>query len=106
MAAPTVSIQRDHSLEAGFHLYEVEIDLAAYETGGVAIDVSTNKAFSRIVGLNGAGYVGFFDPATQLLKVYRQKDPGNAGGADIALVEVANAVDLTGIKLYGLATGA
>lgn len=106
MAAPVVSIQRDHSLEAGFHLYELEIDLGVYAAGGVLVDVAANKAFNRIVGLNGAGYVGYFDPATQLLTVYRQKDPANAGGADIALVEVANAVDLTGIKLYGLATGA
>lgn len=106
MAAAAIEINRDVNLEAGFHLYEVTVSVNDYVSGGVAIDVAGNTRFNRIVGINGAGYVGFFDPATQLLKVYRQKDPANAGGADIALTEVANAVDLSAVKMYGLATGA
>jgi hypothetical protein len=39
------------------------------------------------------------------LKIYRQKDPAAAGGADIPLPEVANAVDLSGVTFFGLAIG-
>jgi len=43
------------------------------------------------------GYVFEWLPATGKVKAYRQKDPAAAGGADIPLPEVANAVDLTAV---------
>jgi hypothetical protein len=46
--------------------------------------------------------VGRGEPEAQDLPA---EGPGGAGGADIALVEVANAVDLSGVTFFGIAIG-
>lgn len=40
---------------------------------------------------SSGGYVFSYDYANSKLLAYQQKDPGNAGGADIPLVEAATA---------------
>lgn len=73
----------------------------SYPTGGEPIDVANNErfAFLNAVGggttATGAGYLYQFDAPNQKLVAFRQKDPGNAGGADIALPEVGNTTDLS-----------
>lgn len=88
------------------HLYVGRVTAGPnYATGGNLFDLAANTRLA-FADIKLPGYLVTFDPATQLAKVYRQKDPGNAGGADIALVEVANAVDLTGVAGTFFAFGA
>jgi len=44
-------------------------------------------------------------PATGFVKIYDQKDPAAAGGADIALPEVGNAVSLAAVNFRFEAKG-
>lgn len=48
---------------------------------------------------SAGGYVFEYDGANQKVKAFRQKDPAAAGGADIALPEVANAVNLSAVSV-------
>jgi hypothetical protein len=84
------------------------ISLGTYATGGVAV-TPTNVGLIRIDDLDvqpSAGYIFEYLPATGKVKAYRQKDPAAAGGADIALPEVANAVDLSAVTARFRAEGA
>lgn len=104
--AYVATITRQKNLEAGFTLYEGTIAADnSYANGGEVVDASGNAVFDLLFA-QAPGYVCSFDPSTQKMTVYRQKDPGNAGGADIALVEVANAVDLSAVPFRFLAVGA
>jgi hypothetical protein len=106
MAAVPV-IDADIPIGETQHLYVGSITLDnSYLTGGEPIDAPGNSRFIHLDAQPTAGYVFEFIPASQLLKAYRQKDPAAAGGADIALVEVANAVDLSAVVVRFLAIGA
>lgn len=76
---------------------------SSYPTGGEAIDVSGNEQIDFLIArgggttATGAGYVYEWDAPNQKLLAFRTKDPGNAGGADIVLQQVANAVDLSAL---------
>lgn len=103
--AATVNIDSDIEIGGTKHLYELTVTVGAYVTGGVAVDVAGNTSFSRLL-CGGVGGYGFeFIPSTQKLKVYRQKDPANAGGADIALPEVADTVNLAAVVISAIAIG-
>lgn len=81
---------------------------SSYTTNGVAITKSTFDLpvqISHLDVLPSAGYVCEWVKASGLVKIYRSKDPGNAGGADIPLVEVANGVDLSAVNFRFLAHG-
>lgn len=52
-----------------------------------------------------AGYIGEYDHVNQKLKAYDQKDPAAAGGADIALPEVGNTVNLAAVVFRVVAEG-
>jgi hypothetical protein len=97
--AATVTVQRDIQLAegGGEHLLLGTIVPGTYATGGVAVDPAKNELVEFVFTGASSGYVSAWDSVNQKLLVYRQKDPGAAGGADIALVEVANAVDLSGV---------
>jgi hypothetical protein len=75
-------------------------NVGTYATNGVAV---TKANFDLPVSLthlevdSSGGYIFEFDKANSKIKAYRQKDPAAAGGADIPLPEVANAVDLSSI---------
>jgi hypothetical protein len=76
------------------------LNVGTYATNGVAV---TKANFDLPVSLthlevdSSGGYIFEFDKANSKIKAYRQKDPAAAGGADIPLPEVANAVDLSSI---------
>lgn len=84
------------------------VSLNTYATNGIAF-TPANFGMVRIDYMNippAAGYVFEVDYANSKIKAYRQKDPANAGGADIALPEVANAVDLSSVSTRALVIGA
>lgn len=84
------------------------VTFGTYATNGVAI---TRGQFDMNVTLDdldvrpAGGYVAEFDKANLKVKLYRQKDPGNAGGADIVLPEVANGVDVSATPFRFYAVG-
>lgn len=101
-----VTIDRQHNLEAGFTLYRGHIVADnSYLNGGELIDASGNTAFD-FLDVKAPGYLVVADAATQTVKIYRQKDPANAGGADIAFTEVADGVDLSAVPFTFFAIGA
>lgn len=84
------------------------VSLGTYATNGVAI-TARNLELARLDELDVApsgGYVFEYVPSTGKIKAFRQKDPAAAGGADIPLPEVANAVDLSAITPRFFASGA
>jgi hypothetical protein len=83
-------------LGQGEHLYLVAVAFdSSYPTGGEALDLAANRNLKRLILQSTAGYVFSWDQANQKIKVYITKDPGNAGGADVVLQQVANATDLS-----------
>jgi hypothetical protein len=75
------------------------VNLGVYATNGVAVTAAQLNC-SQILDLDispAGGIVFEYVPATGKVKAYRQRDPAAAGGADIALPEVTNAVDLTAV---------
>lgn len=105
MAANSTTIDKDIPIGETEHLYLVTIvPSTSYPAGGEVLDASGNTRFERI-NCSAPGYVTEFIPSSQKLKIYRQKDPANAGGADIALPEVAATTDLSAVTFYGIAVG-
>lgn len=83
------------------------ISLNTYATNGIAIAASDLRLRSLDhldIGVSG-GILAEWDKANGKIKAYRQKDPAAAGGADIALPEVTNAVDLSAITFRFQALG-
>lgn len=108
MTASALTVERDfaHTLGQTQHLYTGRfIPSTSYPTGGEPFDAPDNLRFEKVF-TDSPGYVTSWDVANQKLKIYRQKDPAAAGGADIALPEVANGVDLSGVTFHFLAIGA
>lgn len=80
---------------------------SSYPTNGWAL-TPANLRLSTIdfISVPAAGGIVFeYDYTNQKLKAYRQKDPGNAGGADIALPEVGNGVSLSTIVTRAFVIG-
>lgn len=75
------------------------ISLNTYATNGIAIaasDLGLRSLDHLDVGCS-AGIIPEWDKTNGKIKAYRQKDPAAAGGADIALPEVTNAIDLSAV---------
>lgn len=73
---------------------------SSYPTGGESLVASDFKLPTQasIIYLNATsvgGYVFSYDFTNKKLLAYRQKDPAAAGGADIALPEVADTTSLS-----------
>lgn len=87
------------------------INLGTYATSGITVTRSNLELWHSINDLEIAptgGYVPSvttMTPASCVVQVYRQKDPAAAGGADIALPEVANGVDLSAVNFRFRAEG-
>jgi hypothetical protein len=82
--------------------------LGTYATNGVVVAGSQFELYGRLDDLRvdpAGGYVPRWDKTNGKVLVYRQKDPAAAGGADIALPEVANGVDLSSISFRFRAEG-
>jgi hypothetical protein len=84
------------------------VNLGTYATNGVAFTPAT-FGLVRVdyidIGPAG-GYLFEVDYTNSKIKAYRQKDPAAAGGADIALPEVANGVDISAVTFRALVIGA
>lgn len=79
---------------------------SSYPAGGEALDLAANRNIKVLLLQPTAGYVFEWIPSTQLIKVYRQKDPANAGGADIPLPEVGDTANLSALTaVQGIAIG-
>src|SRR5690348_3339550 len=84
------------------------INLGTYATGGVAVTGGQLGCPNQLTHLDvgpAGGYVFEWDQANGKVKAYRQKDPAAAGGADITLPEVANAVDISAATPHFEAVG-
>lgn len=85
---------------------------SSYATGGESLTPSNvgMSEFLAVIPLPDAnaleGHVVQYDYTAQKLMVFRQTDPADAGGADVALVEVANAVDLSTLVVRVVCLGA
>lgn len=85
-----------------------DISLNTYATGGVAYTPQKFGLAAKVDILQvspKAGYVFETDYANKKIVAYQQKDPANAGGADIPLVEVADTTDLSGVTTRARAVG-
>lgn len=87
-----------------------------YQTGGLPLTFPTIAEGARIAGPepkklltlranNLGGYVMQYDREEGKLKVFRQKDPAAAGGADIPLPEVAEGTNLSALVVTFEAVG-
>lgn len=84
------------------------VNIGTYATGGVAVTKATFDLWHSLVDLrldSSAGYLPRYDLANLKIMVYDQKDPAAAGGADIALPEVGNGVDLSAVNFRFRAEG-
>lgn len=101
------------SIVANFHggdhqMSVASINLGTYATGGSSFTPALLGLDQRIDFLNpgaAAGYEFQVDYTNSKILAYRQKDPANAGGADIPLTEVANGVDLSAVVVRAFAIG-
>ncbi len=94
------------TLAAKLVICQVTLD-SSYPTGGEAM-TAANFGLDQILTVfaqSMGGYVFSWDSTNSKLLAYRSKDPGDAGGADIVLQQVANATDLSGVTLWALAIG-
>lgn len=83
-------------------------NLGTYASNGVAVTTTQFGFALKISDLdarNAAGIVFEWDKTNSKVKAFRQKDPGAVGGADIALPEVANGVDLSAVTFRFRAEG-
>lgn len=84
------------------------ITLGVYATNGIAVAGSQFELYHSLSDLDirpAGGYIFEWVKSTGKVKAYRQKDPGNAGGADIALPEVGDTVDLSAVSARFRAEG-
>ncbi len=76
---------------------------SSYPTGGESLTradlgfASTADDEFFVLPQPSVGYVPVYDLSGQKLLLYRQKDPGAVGGADIPLVEMTNTGDATAV---------
>lgn len=76
----------------------------SYTTGGLAL-TAAQVGLGVVEELQAdpkSGYIFEYDYTNSKLKAYYQTDPANAGGANIPLIEVANATNLstlTGVRV-------
>lgn len=68
------------------------VTLGTYASGGVAV-TAAQLELSQLLDLDvraAGGYVAEWDKTAGKVKLYQQKDPANAGGADIPGPEVGS----------------
>lgn len=99
MAALTVKLDTIYEVGNDYHGYGT-VTLGTYAPGGDTVTIQDQDAgheageWIRQLKIELPGYVGQWVRSSQKHKLYLQKDPAAAGGADIALPEVG-AVDLS-----------
>lgn len=86
-------------------------NLGVYATGGIAVtkaQFELNASLKDLQIRNAGGYVFEVTALTDAgatIKAYDQKDPAASGGADIALPQVGNTVDLSAVTFAFNAAG-
>lgn len=86
-------------------------NLGVYATGGIAVTKANFElpaSLKKLKIANAGGYVFetiSLTDAGATIKAYDQKDPGAAGGADIALPQVGNTIDLSAVTFFFEAEG-
>jgi hypothetical protein len=83
------------------------VTVGTYTTNGLAYTPAL-FGLNRIDFLQlfpASGYVFETDYTNLKVKAYDQKDPGNAGGADIALPEVGNSTNLGSVVARAIVIG-
>lgn len=103
-ASATTGAVPTHLYGDGLNLNTRKVSLGTYATGGVAVTAATFglTTLYAVIPLGPArktdatdAVLYSYDSTNSKLVAYRQKDPAAAGGADIALPEVGNGVDLS-----------
>lgn len=86
-------------------------NLGVYATGGIAVTKSQFELPASLKDLevrNAGGYsfeIISLTDAGCTIKAYDEKDPGAAGGADIADPQVGNTIDLSAVTFRFVASG-
>jgi hypothetical protein len=106
----SASIKKRTHTSAG-KAYVVDLTFSnSYATNGDSLPANSALGMSHSLDAvqlcsGAAGYVFGVDHANRKIKAFRQKDPADAGGADIALPEVANTVDLSAVTVRAVIYG-
>jgi hypothetical protein len=108
-ATATLDAQPDgRSVSGSSFIRQGTLSLGVYATGGVAVSRTTFDLPCSLRDLrvdSAGGYVFAWDRTNAKVLAYRQKDPAAAGGADIALPEVGDTVDISAVSARFRATG-
>lgn len=94
--ATAVRVSDDSCKRMALKVIDVTLS-SSYATGGELVPALPLNVVAVVVAHQPAGYVAEYVPATSLLKMFRQKNPADAGGADIPMPEVANAANLSAV---------
>lgn len=109
--ATVTRVSGPHTTGARWETVSTVLMSNSYTTGGESVTkgdlgfASTVDPTFEVRVTPSAGYIGEYDHVNSKLKVYDQKDPAAAGGADIALPQVGNTTDLSAVTFRVIATG-
>lgn len=99
--ASTVTIEADgRGTTSSKYVRRGTLNLGTYASGGVAVakgQFELNVVLDELNVFPTSGYIPRWNKTTGKILVYVQKDPANAGGADIPLPE-AGAIDLSAVN--------
>jgi len=110
MALTVTKVATNVSGRLRTRIFDVTYD-SSYATGGeslTAVDLGLKTVLTVAVqqkSVSTSIYVHQYDLANSKLLAFRQKDPGDAGGADIPLPEVGSTTNLSAIVVRVTATG-
>jgi hypothetical protein len=111
MAITVTRVSGPHSIGNRFETVSTVLLDNSYAANGEPLTradlgfASTVDPTFNVIALPTAGYIPEYDHTNSKLKMYDQKDPAAAGGADIALPEVGNGVDLSAVTVRVIASG-
>lgn len=97
VAVSTTEILRTTWGNKRIAIFTVTTDTGDYATNGFALPAAAQPnafgmtEYDEVIVMPGGGYVPEYVKSTGKVKVYRQKNPADAGGADIPLPEHAAA---------------
>lgn len=117
MAGLTIAKLTPNADNIGFGNVRVKVRTitfdSSYPTGGEALaaaDVGLRKIHAVIpcgpaIDSNSTAVIVRWNATTNKLMAFRQKDPADTGGADIALPQVGNTIDLSGFSVLVVVIG-
>lgn len=111
MAITVTRVSGPHSTGSRWETVSTVLLDTSYPTGGEALTkadlgfAATVDPTFNVTAQPTAGYIPEYDHVNSKLLMYRQKDPAAAGGADIALPQVADTADLSLVTVRVVASG-